>query len=68
MRRLVLLGILLACAGCAPVEFNERDKVQSSLMTSAPGSLVHFQQKIFYSREGAAGGIGETAGGGCGCY
>jgi hypothetical protein len=31
-------------------------------------SEMHFQQKVFYSMEGSAGGFGSSAGGGCGCY
>ncbi len=67
MRRFLCL-LLLVLGGCAAVPFNERERVSSPLMGSARGSMTHFQQKIFYSREGAAGGIGESAGGGCGCY
>ena len=32
------------------------------------GTEVHFHQKVYYSMEGSAGGIGSSAGGGCGCY
>lgn len=29
---------------------------------------THWFQKVHYSTEGSAGGIGTSAGGGCGCY
>ena len=35
--------------------------------TESPAQL-HWQQKVQFSDEGAAGGIGTSAGGGCGCY
>lgn len=33
----------------------------------ADGTLMHFEHKVFQSIEGAAGGFGASAGGGCGC-
>ena len=69
------LGLLLAAAvlftlvGCNTVEFYEKEAMTNRLMVfEADGTEAHFHQKVFYSIEGAAGGIGESAGGGCGCY
>ena len=40
-----------------------------SVMTFDDGpSITHLRQKVIYSMEGSAGGIGSSAGGGCGCY
>ena len=58
------------CApSCNTVEFYEKGALSRPAMVFAtdPG-LSHFEQKVFYSIEGAAGGIGTSAGGGCGCY
>jgi hypothetical protein len=63
----VLLGVL--GVGCQTVEFWELEALADPVMTmEATACEVHFHQKVFYSMEGSAGGIGEGAGGGCGCY
>jgi hypothetical protein len=57
-----------ASGGCRNVEFYEMQHVSSRLMASeADRTDVHAQQKVWYSREGATGGIGSTGAGGCGC-
>ncbi len=64
-----LLMLTSVLSGCATVEFYEREQLQSPLMQmSEDACLVHWNQKVRYSREGSTGGIGATAGGGCGCY
>ncbi len=66
-----LLAAALAFAGasCNTVEFYEKGRLALPLMDLAQDpTLTHFEQKTFYSIEGAAGGIGASAGGGCGCY
>jgi hypothetical protein len=69
-----LLLILLAGAaisGCATqsLEFYERGKLQDPIMAfDSDSKEVHWFQKSYYSREGSVGGIGSSAGGGCGCY
>jgi Domain of unknown function (DUF4266) len=61
--------LLLPVAGCSTVEYYEKEMLSDSVMVfETDPTEVHFHQKCFYSREGSAGGIGETAGGGCGCY
>ncbi len=67
-----LAVVALACtllAGCNAVDFHERRHLQDHVMTfSENPAETHLYQKTYYSREGSAGGIGSSAGGGCGCY
>ena len=59
----------LSAAACNTVEFHERRLLGDRAMQGADGETeTHFLQKVRYSDEGAAGGIGTGAGGGCGCY
>lgn len=65
----LLLAALFILLGCEAVPYHKREKAQSPLMqVETSATHTHFRQKVFYSREGAAGGIGSSAGGGCGCY
>ncbi|MDF1838238.1 MAG: DUF4266 domain-containing protein [Planctomycetota bacterium] len=58
-----------ASASCNTVEFYEKGDLGTPVMImSQDTGLTHFEQKIMYSIEGAAGGVGAAAGGGCGCY
>lgn len=62
----------LAClwlSACQTVDFTERRRLTDPVMAleESPAE-THFTQKTRYSREGSAGGIGGSAGGGCGCY
>ena len=69
--RLLPLGvaICLLLAGGRNVEFYEKAEFSRSIMSFDEGPAeAHFLQKCFYSIEGAAGGLGTSAGGGCGCY
>ncbi len=64
-----LILALLPLGGCNTVEFYEMERFSDSVMNLDDGELeAHFYQKVFYSMEGSAGGIGAKAGGGCGCY
>ena len=65
-----LLATLAApLAGCKMVDFTEKRHLSDPIMELSDGATeTHFQQKTFYSREGSVGGIGASAGGGCGCY
>ena len=64
-----LVLLLLAISGCSTVEYYEKERLSDPAMVfESDPSEVHFFQKCYYSREGSAGGIGDTAGGGCGCY
>ena len=67
----VLLAVasLLALGACRSVEFWEREALSDSVMTMDEGAArTHLRQKVLYSMEGSAGGVGTSAGGGCGCY
>ena len=72
--RLVVFGLLAALLplsgiGCANVPFYARAHLADPVMQSEPdASETHIRQKVVYSREGAIGAIGTSAGGGCGCY
>jgi hypothetical protein len=69
----LLLSILmslscLAWAGCAVVPQNRRKYLADPMMGFEQDALdAHKQQKLYNTREGAAGGDGTPAGGGCGC-
>ncbi len=56
-------------SGCQAVDFTERRRLADPIMQLDDGpTQTHLDQKVYYSREGSAGGIGASAGGGCGCY
>lgn len=64
-----LLSIAAVSASCNTVEFYERERIGDRVMAFDDGvAEPHFYQKVHYSMEGSAGGIGTSAGGGCGCY
>lgn len=64
---LILLPVL--GASCQSVEFYEKQAFADPVMSfDQSAAHLHFHQKVVYSMEGSAGGIGSTAGGGCGCY
>lgn len=68
-RLLLVLAGLLALSGCTSVEFYEKRAFSLWVMELEDGPTEqHLEQKVRYSTEGAAGGIGTKAGGGCGCY
>lgn len=63
-------GLLAAVvlAGCATVPQNRRAHFADPMMSLTGDSLDGARrQKLYDTREGAAGGDGATAGGGCGC-
>ena len=68
----ILIGAPLAAlllAGCRSVEFYEKAAFSDPTMALEESRCeIHWYQKVFYSQEGSAGGIGTVAGGGCGCY
>ena len=65
---LVLLVALSFSVGCVVVPQNRRAKMADPMMTLGESSLEAYRkQKFFTTREGAAGGAGKAAGGGCGC-
>ena len=72
MKRLVALVLLAtaltATAGCVVVPQNRRKRLADPMMRFDADALeAHKKQKFYSTREGAAGGDGTPAGGGCGC-
>jgi hypothetical protein len=71
VRGLPAAGVCAAVAllaGCATVPQNRRAHFADPMMELTPETLdAARQQKMYDSREGAAGGDGAPSGGGCGC-
>ena len=68
MKRFIVLPIALVLGGCAVVPQNRRARLADPMMALADDSLeAHRKQKLYSTREGAAGGDGLAAGGGCAC-
>lgn len=69
-RHALFAGALAAFgAGCNTVEYYDMRAFADRTMDLEDGATeTHAYQKIYYSIEGSAGGIGTSAGGGCGCY
>lgn len=62
----VLVGVVLV--GCVVVPQNRRGRLADPLMTLHDDALdAYRREKVYTTREGAAGGDGASAGGGCGC-
>ncbi|MCA8960841.1 MAG: DUF4266 domain-containing protein [Planctomycetes bacterium] len=69
VRIALIVGLASTSVGCQTTEFFERGRLVDPIMAlDEDATENHFQQKCFYSREGSIGGIGVSAGGGCGCY
>ncbi len=71
--RIAILAALMislgGCVACQNLAFYEKAAFADPLMTAEDDiSELHMRQKAHYSREAAIGGMGKTAGGGCGCY
>jgi hypothetical protein len=64
----ILVAASLASAGCATVPQNRRARLADPMMslTDEPMDAAR-RAKLYDTREGAAGGDGAAAGGGCGC-
>lgn len=58
----------LAVSACATVPQNRRARLADPMMSLTDEPLdAARRQKLYDTREGAAGGDGASAGGGCGC-
>jgi len=67
-RWIMLFCILAVSAGCAIVPQTRRRWLADPTMQPTESSLEDkARRKLHTVREGAAGGDGEPAGGGCGC-
>ncbi len=68
MKLLVVALFAVVTSGCVIVPQNRRARLADPIMALSPDPLeAHRKQKLYSSREGAAGGDGTTAGGGCAC-
>ena len=68
MKRLLHLLLALSLGGCVVVPQNRRARLADPMMALSEDALeAHRKQKLYSTREGAAGGDGLTAGGGCAC-
>jgi hypothetical protein len=66
--RWLVMAMVIAVAGCAIVPRNRRQHLADPTMNPSEGVLRdRAHAKMHTAREGAAGGDGEPAGGGCGC-
>jgi hypothetical protein len=64
----IILLFCLALAGCALVPQNRRGHLADPMMSISDEPTEAYRTRKFYStREGAAGGDGAVAGGGCAC-
>jgi hypothetical protein len=62
------LVLVLATSACATVPQNRRGRLADPMMNLNDEPLdAYRRQKLYDTREGAAGGDGAAAGGGCGC-
>ncbi|HSY22641.1 MAG TPA: DUF4266 domain-containing protein [Polyangiaceae bacterium] len=63
-----LLALAIGAGGCATVSQNRRAHLADPMMGVTDEPLdAYRRQKLYDTREGAAGGDGAAAGGGCGC-
>jgi hypothetical protein len=68
MRAFVLILLAAALGGCVVVPQNRRARLADPMMALSDDPLeAHRKQKLYGTREGAAGGDGAPAGGGCAC-
>ncbi len=64
----VALAAVIATSACAVVPKNRRRYLADPTMQPSESPLEdRARRKLHTAREGAAGGDGEPAGGGCGC-
>jgi Domain of unknown function (DUF4266) len=60
--------VLVTVSGCATVPQNRRSHLADPMMNLLDEPMEFARrQKLYDTREGAAGGDGSAAGGGCGC-
>jgi hypothetical protein len=68
MKKSFLFMLAVVSSGCVVVPQNRRAKLADPMMALSPDTLeAQRKQKLYSSREGAAGGEGRSAGGGCAC-
>lgn len=68
MKKILVVVLAISGSGCVVVPQNRRAHLADPMMAFSQDSLeAHRKQKLYSTREGAAGGDGFTAGGGCAC-
>ncbi|HKQ68182.1 MAG TPA: DUF4266 domain-containing protein [Polyangiaceae bacterium] len=68
MKRAALALAWCTLSGCATTAQNQRARLADPMMSVTDDHLETYRkQKLYTTREGAAGGDGVPAGGGCGC-
>ncbi len=69
MKRAIAIAVFgVALSGCVIVPQNRRGRLADPLMNLQDDPLdAYRRQKVYTTREGAAGGDGASAGGGCSC-
>jgi hypothetical protein len=68
VRLVIVIALAVAASGCVIVPQNRRAALADPLMKFDEDALeAHRRSKFYGTREGAAGGDGNPAGGGCGC-
>jgi hypothetical protein len=66
--RALALALVVASSACAIVPQNRRAHLADTIMQIGDEPTEAYRkQKLYGVREGAAGGDGAAAGGGCGC-
>jgi hypothetical protein len=67
--RVIVLVVGLVSTSCATVPHYRRSRLADPMMSLTDDPLETYRkQKLYNSREGAAGGDGSAAGGGCACH
>lgn len=68
MRGVLVVLVAMTAAACVRVPQNRRGHLADPMMSLTDDTLETYRkQKLYNTREGAAGGDGTAAGGGCGC-
>lgn len=68
VRNFFLATLALALGGCVMVHQVDRETLSQKEMQFEPlGNRQSFLNDVHSIREGASGGVGQSAGGGCGC-
>jgi hypothetical protein len=67
--RVLVLVVGLVSTSCTTVPHYRRSRLADPMMSLTDDPLETYRkQKLYNSREGAAGGDGSAAGGGCACH
>jgi hypothetical protein len=68
IKLLVLAGLSALACSCVWVHQVDRETLSKQIMQFEPmGNRQAFLNDVHSIREGASGGVGQSAGGGCGC-